>query len=46
LARWLDAYADGRILREELKAAIAGLVVITHRELVPWPLSAGMAGGS
>ncbi len=35
LLRWLRAYAEHRISRDDLIAAISGLVVVTVAELVP-----------
>jgi hypothetical protein len=35
LARWLAGYSGGQIGRADLVGIIAGLVVITARELVP-----------
>ena len=34
LARWLAAYREGRITRDDLAGVIVGLVVITEREMV------------
>jgi hypothetical protein len=37
LSRWLAAYAARKITRDEVTPVIGGLVVATHRTIVPDP---------